>query len=74
MTALSINYLKENFWKVFTFRDYAYYLCKSDYGVIWGCEVGGDPTVRLVGVKARHSEPCLLAGSHSQIRAKLGFK
>ena len=37
-----VNKLKENFWKVFTFRDYAYYLCKSDYGVIWGCEVGGD--------------------------------
>ena len=36
--------------------------------------MGGDPTVRLVGVKVRHSEPGLPAGSHSQIRVKLGFK
>lgn len=34
----------------------------------------GGPTVRLVEVKVRHSKPRLLAGSHSQTRARLGFR
>lgn len=47
-----LNYLKENFVK-FSLLEFVPgecdYLCKSDCGVIWGCEVGGDQTMQDKG-------------------------
>lgn len=46
-----LNYLKENFCKVFTFRVCAWRMrlsLQGDCGVIWGCEVGGDRAMQDV--------------------------